>query len=150
MDPRPNPLRPYLQRIAGVMPRVLEIPDALHAARRAQVEDERTVSATRKRRDEAKEAVKDSENEVAIEVVADKAFTNADGRKAEAQRRLRERPAHKALVAAVDKLDAELFDAEHALRLHTLDVKKLEDEQRALQTYSDFTLSQTALLTAGR
>jgi hypothetical protein len=140
-----------LQRIGGFKMRLLEIPEALHTARRTLADADRTLAGLKKRVGEAKDNAKDSENELALEVAGLKTdFPNETARKTETQRRLKASAQHQALVKLVDVAETAVFTAEHERRLLELDVRKLEDEQRALQTYSDATVSESMLLAAGR
>jgi hypothetical protein len=156
---------PQLMQIAGFKARLLQLPDVLHKARLTLADSDRDIAGIKRRLTDAKDAVKDSEHEIAFEVAEAKlapaetdkpgtaprsAFPNETSRKTETQRRVRESPAHQVLVKAVDEVEAELFQAEHTRRLRALDVEKLEDEQRALQGHSDLTEAETMLLVAGR
>lgn len=157
---------PLLSKITAFKEHHLQLPGKLYSARLALADVDRSIGMLKKRLGDAQGAVKDSENEVALEVagatlaltpaelekgIAPKpAFTNETARKAEAQRRLKGQPAYQELVKAAAAIEDEIFQAEHARRLRTLDVEKLEDEQRALRAYTDLTGCETQLLSLAR
>jgi hypothetical protein len=142
---------PLLSQIAAFKGRHLAIPGELYAARLKLLDADRDIAGIKKRLAEARDDVKDSESEIALEVAALKEqFTNETARKAEAASRLKKSAGHQALIKAVAAVEDTLFQAEHTRRLRALDVEKLEDEQRALSRHTELTCAESLLVSVGR
>jgi hypothetical protein len=130
------PFFDQLTQLARVKSALLKQPDELHTARSAAAERRRELKA-------ATSELKDVELEVTAMVNGDKAFTNAEARKAEVTRRLRSHAGYQAAQQRAAAADVSVSNAE-------LDVQRLEDQQRAWRAYLDATAAEVALLVAGR
>lgn len=150
MDKQP-PFFPQLAEIAAFKSRLLAQPDALYKARLTLADADRAIATIKRRVADAKGALQDCENEVAVEVAAQKdQFTNETLRKTETKRRLGASVGYQQLLKALGSIEAELLDAEVTRTRAALDVQRLEDEQRSIRTHADLTCAEVQLLVAGR
>lgn len=145
-----TPFTPQLTEIAAVKATLLKQPSDLHAARLTEADTVRDVAAAKKRLGEVEAERADRLAELTALVAGDEQFRNETARKAEVRRRGKGDVELQRCEAAVRAHEADVLKAEMRRTQAGLDVRRLEDEQRAWRGRLDAIQVEVQLLVAGR
>lgn len=130
-----------LSEIAALKQRIYTLPKGLHESRQRCSEAQQRVKVLKA---EVEDMRLEALLQVSIEKIGDKPrYTNDESRKAAVAQALTYSPRAKDLGKHLADAEAEALNAD-------LDVKKLEEDQRAFRAVVDLTCAEISLLVAGR